>query len=53
MRTPLIIHPRSNKRLGMFTEVDANPMAEWVKGDEEWMCFPLKVGSLLCYTINV
>ncbi len=50
MRTPLIIHPRSNKRLGMFTEVDANPMAEWIKGDEEWMCFPLKVGSLLCYT---
>ncbi len=47
---PLIIHPRSNKRLGMFTEVGANPMAEWVKGDEEWMCFPLKVGSLLCYT---
>ena len=34
----------------MFTEVGANPMTEWVKGDEEWMCFPLKVGSLLCYT---
>ena len=43
MRTPLIIHPRSNKRLGMFTEVDANPMAEWVKGDEEWMCFRVAV----------
>lgn len=50
LRTPLIIHPRSNKRLGMFSEVSDNPIGEFVEGDEEWMCFPLKVGSLLCYT---
>ena len=50
MRTPLIIHPRSNKRIGTFTEVKENPMNDWVEGDQEWMCFPLKVGSLLCYT---
>lgn len=50
LRTPLIIHPRSNKRLGTFTEVSCNPMQEWAGSEQEWMCFPLKVGSLLCYT---
>lgn len=50
LRTPLIIHPRSNKRLGMFSEAADNPIHEFAEGDEEWMCFPLKVGSLLCYT---
>lgn len=49
LRTPLIIHPRSNKRIGTFVECDVNPIQEWIKGDEEWMCFPCKVSSLLTY----
>lgn len=51
MRTPLIVHPKSNKRTNVFTDADHNPMEDFIPGDEEWICFPAKVGSLLvhCY----
>lgn len=48
LRTPLILHTKSNKREGMFTEVQENPISEF-KDAENWMCYPLKVGTLLCY----
>ena len=48
LRTPLILHPSSSKRTGTFTEVEENPMKEFVRGsDDDWICFPAKVGSLL------
>ncbi len=47
LRTPLIIHPKSNKRTGMFTEVNENPIQDFIKNDDEWLCIPTKVGSLL------
>ena len=51
MRTPLIVHPKSNKRTNTFTDADHNPIEDFLAGDEEWLCFPAKVGSLLmfCY----
>ena len=49
LRTPLIIHTKSNKRTGMFSECMTNPIFEFVKGDEEWFCFPCKVGRLLTF----
>ncbi len=49
LRTPLIIHPKSNKRHGMFTECDLNPITEFSGNAESWMCYPCKVGDLLCY----
>lgn len=49
LRTPMILHPKSSKRTGMFTETKVNPIS-YFKGDpEEWFCFPCKVGSLLCF----
>lgn len=33
----------------MFTETDVNPMNYLNLNPEEWFCFPMKVGGLLCY----
>ncbi len=49
LRTPLIIHTKSNKRTNKFTDSDHNPIEDFLAGDEEWVCFPAKVGSLLIY----
>ncbi|SJZ34400.1 hypothetical protein [Anaerorhabdus furcosa] len=49
LRTPLIIHPKSNKRTGTFTEVLDNPISDYVDNHEDWICFPCKVGSLLTF----
>jgi len=51
LRTPLIIHPLSNKRNNVFIEVDYNPIND-LKGDRhDWICYPAKVGNQLmfCY----
>jgi len=47
--TPLIIHPKSNKRTNTFTECDHNPIENFVTGNEEWFCYPAKIGELLVY----
>jgi len=49
LRTPLILHPAHNKRTNVFKDAEHNPMADFVKGDKEWFCYPAKVGSLLIY----
>ena len=51
IRTPLILHPASNKRKNVFTKQETNPMHEFNKGKDEWICYPCKVGSLIfhCY----
>ncbi len=51
LRTPLILHPKSNKRLGTFTETFSNPINDFVKGkdDVDWICLPCKVGGLLTF----
>ena len=49
LRTPMILHPKSSKRTGSFTETNVHPMSYFKGNSEEWFCFPCKVGSLLCF----
>lgn len=50
LRTPLIIHTKSNKRVGTFTETDICPMKQFrVLKKHDWYCFPCKVGGLLTF----
>lgn len=47
IRAPLLLHPRSSKRVGSFQPSDLNPMHGLMLDREEWYCYPAKVGSLL------
>jgi len=47
IRAPLLLHPRSSKRVGSFQPSQHNPMIGLVLDREEWYCYPAKVGSLL------
>lgn len=49
LRTPMILHPKSSKREGMFTETEENPMSYLAMDPDEWFCIPLKVGKLICF----
>ena len=49
LRTPLILHPKHNKRTNKYTDAQHNPLADFIRGDEEWLCYPAKVGSMLIY----
>lgn len=49
LRTPMILHPKSSKREGMFTETKTAPMSYLAIDPDEWFCFPCKVGQLLCF----
>jgi hypothetical protein len=49
LRTPMILHPKSSKRTGMFTETKVNPLDYLDINPEEWFCLPLKVGKHLCF----
>lgn len=47
IRAPLLLHPRSSKRVGSFEPVNVNPFNGLTLDKEEWYCYPAKVGSLL------
>ncbi len=49
LRTPLHLNTRSNKRTGMFTEIQENPILSFQGDPNEWFCFPAKIGSLLAF----
>lgn len=49
LRTPLILHPKHNKRTNVFSDAPCNPMEEFIPGEEEWVCFPAMVGTMLIY----
>lgn len=49
LRTPMLLHPKSNKRTGMFEERDTNPIHEFTGDADTWFCYPAKIGSLLAY----
>src|SRR3989344_4731518 len=46
---PLIIDPPNNTRKGEFTLVDSNPLQGIEFNNDEWLCFPAKVGDLVIY----
>lgn len=49
LRTPMILHPKANKRHGTFTQAFQNPLKFTSVNKEEWFCFPAKVGDLLAF----
>jgi hypothetical protein len=49
LRTPLILHPKHNKRTNIFKETALNPIKDFIKGEKEWICYPAKIGTILLY----
>ena len=49
LRTPTILHPRSNKREGMFEQTGKNPAFTFDADPSEYFCYPAKVGGLLFF----
>ncbi|AMC92891.1 hypothetical protein AOC36_02495 [Erysipelothrix larvae] len=47
LRSPLLLHPKTNKREGHFQEVYENPIEGLEFSSEEFFCYPAKVGSYL------
>ncbi|NMM62084.1 phosphoenolpyruvate carboxykinase [Clostridium sp. P21] len=46
---PFIIYPKKNKRDGIFTECNENPLINCSINENHWFCYPAKVGTLLAY----
>ena len=44
---PLVLNPPMNKRTGQFRKVDQNPFELINIINDEWLCYPAKVGKLL------
>lgn len=49
IETPFISYPKKNTRSGSFTEVYENPLKNCEIEDENWFCYPAKVGELLAF----
>jgi hypothetical protein len=49
LRTPTILHPKSNKREGIFQEVQKNPAFTFDADLSEYFCYPAKVGQLMFF----
>ncbi|WP_270302697.1 hypothetical protein [Baileyella intestinalis] len=49
LRTPMILHPKSNKREWAFEEVETNPIYSFKGNSEDYFCFPAKVGDLMIF----
>lgn len=44
---PLIFKTTSNKRVGFFERVANNPLNTFALDNQQWLCYPAKVGELL------
>jgi hypothetical protein len=49
LNPPLILETPMNKRRGQFVEVKENPLDLVTLNQNEWMCYPAKVGDLLIF----
>lgn len=49
LRTPMLLHPRSNKRTGTFENREDNPIGSFTGNPDTWFCYPAKIGSLLAF----
>jgi len=46
---PLVLNPTMNKRTGRFEKIDQNPLTSVDINEEEWLCYPARVGPLLIF----
>ena len=49
LHSPLILHPKTNKREGHFQETSVNPIDQLTLAQHEFYCYPAKIGSLLAF----
>lgn len=46
---PFIAYSKRNKRDGVFPEIKTNPIEDKKFDADSWLCYPAKVGDLLCF----
>jgi len=49
LNPPLILNPPMNKRSGIFTKINVNPLESISINPNEWVMYPAKVGNLLIF----
>ena len=49
LRPPMMMHTKSNKREGVFSEVADNPIDKFDGSQKDWYCFPAKIGESLAF----
>lgn len=49
LRPPMMMHTKSNKREGTFSEVFDNPIEKFDGTQKDWYCFPSKIGESLTF----
>lgn len=49
LHSPLLLHPKTNKREGHFEEVFENPITDFELDNNDFYCYPAKVGSLMAF----
>lgn len=49
LQPPFITYPKRNTRTGVFKEVFENPLKDVCINEENWFCYPAKVGESLAF----
>ncbi|WP_125565801.1 phosphoenolpyruvate carboxykinase [Companilactobacillus insicii] len=49
LRPPMMMHTKSNKREGVFSAVENNPISKFNGTQNDWFCFPAHIGESLAY----
>lgn len=49
LQPPFITYPKRNTRTGIFQEVFENPLKDVCINEENWFCYPAKVGESLAF----
>ncbi|NLW14952.1 MAG: hypothetical protein GX038_01650 [Erysipelothrix sp.] len=49
LHSPLLLHPKTNKREGHFEEVFENPLSDFKRDNNNFYCYPAKMGTQLAY----
>ncbi|WP_461240199.1 phosphoenolpyruvate carboxykinase [Paucilactobacillus sp. N302-9] len=49
LRPPMMMHTKSNKREGVFSAVNYNPIDHFNGDKNDWFCFPAKIGESLAF----
>lgn len=49
LRPPMMMHTKSNKREGVFSAVEENPVDRFHGERGKWFCYPAKIGESLAF----